>query len=133
MKRPRLDAEHLVLHTFSDCRIFCWYDCIVSDSGRKSSLLDSLPSPTRRVSQAQLEVIVETGGSSLDRGLRRARQIPEDLLKDTIETDNKRRPAVQRENRVRYGLDQQTYYPDDSQSGSAPLSALCCVDNGLSI
>lgn len=88
----------------------------VSDNGRKNSVLDSLPSPTRRVSQGQLEVIVETGGSSLNRGLRRVRQVPEDLLKDTIETDNKRRPAVQRENRVRYGLDQQTYYPDDSQS-----------------
>lgn len=90
----------------------------MSDGGRKSSLLDSLPAPTRRISQGQLDVIVETGGSSLDRGLRRMRAVPDDLLKDTIETDNKRRPAVQRENRVRYSEDQQqNYYPDDSQSG----------------
>ncbi|XP_062505422.1 cingulin-like isoform X2 [Corticium candelabrum] len=86
------------------------------DCERKISFLDLDDAATgTSVSRGQLQVIVETGGSSLDKGLRRVRTVPENLLTDTIETDNKRRPAVQRENRLSY-WNEPKYYPDDSQS-----------------
>ena len=106
------------------------------DCERKISFLDLDDAATgTSVSRGQLQVIVETGGSSLDKGLRRVRTVPENLLTDTIETDNKRRPAVQRENRLSY-WNEPKYYPDDSQSGThdnevcimiAVFSLVCCL------